>query len=282
MYQQKIGMSLEKNYSVSKNEVIKMLKDIGFDAISLAWEADTELGRLIEQAKECGLILQSLHAPQWKVASMWSFDEKESEPVKQELLQALADCRKFEIPVLVVHAWLGFEYHFDANHLNFTNFDELVARAEEYGVKIAFENAEGNEYLFALMERYENHSAVGFCWDSGHEMCYNAPDLLEKYGDRLIMTHLNDNLGVRSYEGILTGDDDLHLLPYDGVADWDYNIERLGKSQPVEILNFELKIASKKNRHENDIYSQMGLEMYFAEAYKRACKIAHRYLRTRV
>lgn len=282
MYQQKIGMSLEKQYSISKVEVVKMLKRIGFEAISLAWEEDVQFAQLIEQAKECELIIQSLHAPQWKVADMWSFDANCYEPVKQELLRTLEDCKKFGIPVMVVHAWFGFDYEFDVSNLNFTNFDELVARAEEYGVKIAFENAEGPEYLSALMERYENNHMVGFCWDLGHEICYNAPDFLAKYGDRLIMTHLNDNLGVRSYDGTLSGDDDLHLLPYDGVADWDYNIERLQKSKPVEILNFELKIKSKKNRHENDLYSQMGLELYFTEAYKRACRIAYRYSRTKM
>lgn len=31
--------------------------------------------------------------------------------------------------------------------------------------------------------------------------------------------------------------------------------------------------------HLNDIYAQMSLELYFTEAYKRACKIAYRYAR---
>lgn len=282
MYQQKIGMSIEKKYSVSKVEVVKMLQKIGFEAISLAWEETLEFEQTIEQARKCGLVIQSLHAPQGKTVDMWSFDENYYKPAKQELLRSLEACKKFEIPVMVVHAWLGFEYHVDVSNLYFANFDELVARAEEYGVQIAFENSEGPEYLFALMERYEGNDTVGFCWDSGHELCYNGPDFLAQYGDRLIMTHLNDNLGARSYDGTLTGDDDLHLLPYDGAADWDCYIERLQKSKRVEILNFELKIESKPNRHENDIYSQMGLELYFTEAYKRACRIAYRYSHPRV
>lgn len=40
-----------------------------------------------------------------------------------------------------------------------------------------------------------------------------------------------------------------------------------------EVLN----IHSKPNRHENDIYSQMPLELYFTQAYQRACKLAWRY-----
>jgi sugar phosphate isomerase/epimerase len=128
------------------------------------------------------------------------------------------------------------------------------------------------------MERYENNDTVGFCWDSGHEMCYNySDDLLAKYGDRLIMTHLNDNLGISRYDGTIFWTDDLHLLPYDGIADWDNNIQRLKSSNPLSILNFELGISSKPDRHDNDTYSRMSTEEYYAAAYNRACRIAFRY-----
>ena len=91
------------------------------------------------------------------------------------------------------------------------------------------------------------------------------------------MTHLNDNLGIRSFEGNMTSRDDLHLLPYDGIAYWDRYIELLRASRHVEALNLEVGINSKRERHENDFYAQMPLENYFTEAYKRACKIAYRY-----
>ena len=73
--------------------------------------------------------------------------------------------------------------------------------------------------------------------------------------------------------------DDLHLLPYDGIGDWEYNVNRLRASKPLEYLNFELTIHSKPNRHENDGYAAMPLPVYLAEAYKRACRIARRYAR---
>ena len=34
---------------------------------------------------------------------------------------------------------IGFEYDFDSSNLNFKNYDELIARAEQYNIKIAFE-----------------------------------------------------------------------------------------------------------------------------------------------
>ena len=93
------------------------------------------------------------------------------------------------------------------------------------------------------------------------------------------MTHLNDNLGISRYDGKISGIDDLHLLPYDGIADWDDNVARLKRSRKLSVLNFELNIESKPGRHENDVYEQMSLLQYFTEAYKRACKIAYRYAR---
>ena len=280
MYKQKIGISVGYNYSLPTLDVVKMLKEIGFDAISPEWKEGPELGQLIEKAREYGLIVQSLHAPFGNAAAMWNSDDKIGHSAKEELLKVLEVCKTWSIPIMVVHTWIGFEYEFDASTLYFQNFDELVAKAEEYDITIAFENVEGEEYLFALMERYKNNPIVGFCWDSGHEMCYNrSQDLLAQYGDRLVMTHLNDNLGISRFDGTIFWIDDLHLLPYDGIADWDYNIERLKKSRHMDFLNLELAIASKPNRHENDMYSQMGLELYFTEAYKRGCKIAYRYAR---
>ena len=268
MYKQKIGISVSANYSIPTPEVVKMFKKIGFDAISPEWREEEALTAIIETARECGLIVESLHAPYRKVAAMWSYDESISNPAKMELLGVLEDCKKWNVPIMVVHSWVGFEYEFDASRLNFQNFDEVITCAEKYGITVAFENVEGEEYLFALMEHYKENSTVGFCWDSGHEMCFNrSQDLLAKYGDRLVMTHLNDNLGISSFEGKLIWTDDVHMLPYDGIADWDDNIKRLKKSRPMEFLNLE--ISSNPG--------SMGLELYFKEAYKRACKIAYRY-----
>lgn len=278
MWKQKIGISIDNDYAIPTADVVKMVKRIGFDAISPVWKRDGDLAGIVNAAKECGLAIQSLHAPFGKAADMWSEDEALWAPAKAELLSALDACGQFDIPVLVVHTWKGFDYRFDEKALNFRNFDKIVENAAQKGVKIAFENTEGEEYLFALIAHYKHTDTVGFCWDSGHEMCYNhSQDLLAEFGDRLIMTHINDNLGISRFDGATYWTDDLHLLPFDGVADWDYNVDRLKKSRHMDILNFELNIKSKPNRHENDIYGQMPLELYFTEAYKRACKIAYRY-----
>ena len=280
MYQQKIGISVGNDYEIPTTEVVKLLKKIGFDAISPEWEENVDLTEVVETARACGLTVQSLHAPIGEVGAMWCADEAIADE-DREIFRSLEDCHRLNIPILVAHAWFGFGGPITgADRSCFRKFDKLTEKAERYGIQIAFENTEGEEYLSSLMDHYRNNPTVGFCWDSGHEMCYNhCQDMLEKFGDRLLITHLNDNLGISRFDGEITWLDDLHLLPYDGIGDWDDNVCRLQKSRKIDILNFELSIRSKPGRHENDAYGQMGLEAYFTEAYKRACKVAYRYVK---
>ncbi len=276
MWKQKLGISLAKQYDHPMADVLKLLKQIGFDAVSPIWSEGLET--TVTAAREAGLAVQSVHAPFCRSAAMWGEDEEEATAAKAELLRTLDDCRRLQIPVMVAHVWIGFDYTFDDTARGFERWDEVVRFAAECGVQIALENTEGEEYLFALMEHFADNDTVGFCWDSGHEMCYNhAQDLLARLGDRLIMTHLNDNLGISRFDGKTFWTDDLHLLPYDGIADWADNIARLRRSATQEYLNFELTTQSKPDRHENDVYGAMELAVYFTEAYKRACRIAAGY-----
>lgn len=276
MYNQKIGISINSNYPIPNRELITMLAQIGFDAISPKWSKNDDMSEIASIAKDVGLTIQSFHAPFGKTNLLW--DKDNFNDAKDEILMSIDDCAKYGVEVLVMHVWIGFDYTFDKDNLYFGAFDEIVEYAKLKGVKIAFENTEGEEFLFEIMSRYKDSEHVGFCWDSGHEMCYNySKDLLAIFGDRLFMTHINDNLGISDFNGKIYWTDDLHLLPYDGVADWDYNVKRLKNSKSLEYLNFELNIKSKPNRHENDIYGQMTPLLYFTEAYKRACKIAYNY-----
>lgn len=279
MWKQKIGMSVSNQYSIPTEDAVRLLAKTGFEAVSPNWSSEVDLEPMIKAAKECGLELQSLHAPFHWSNRMWNADPSVSAPALEELLRSLDDCRRWEIPVLVVHAWIGFGDEVGNIPTGLKNFGILVDRASEYGIRIAFENTEGLSYLETLMEHFKENETVGFCWDSGHEMCYNGfENLLAKYGDRLYMTHLNDNLGVSRYDGKTYWTDDLHLLPYDGIADWDEFAKRLKSSAKLDVLNFELKLSSNPDRYDNDIYNQMSLELYFAEAYKRACRVACRVI----
>ena len=278
MKKQKLGFSVGKRYDAPLRDVVKLLAEVGFYAVSPVWSADRCHEEAIRAARELGLELQSLHAPFGGAAAMWSNDEARWAPALEEQLLALEDCRRYEIPVMVAHTWIGFGDEVGDIAAGLSHFEVLVRRAEKYGVRVALENTEGLSYLEELLEHFHGNGTVGFCWDSGHEACYNGGnDLLSRFGDRLYMTHLNDNLGVSDPNGNIYWTDDLHLLPGDGSLDWENAVSRLRGARPLEILNFELKRDSIPGRHENDAYGRMTLEDYFTEAYRRACRIGEGY-----
>ena len=70
----------------------------------------------------------------------------------------------------------------------------------------------------------------------------------------------------------ITWIDDLHLLPFDGINDWQGVAARLVECDGP--LTFELTTQSKPGRHENDKYARMTAAEYLTEAYSRACRVA--------
>ncbi len=269
-------MNISKGFGAPYTQQIDMLKAAGFDGFFMGYaDNDAAIREGAAHARETGMIFQSLHAPFTKMKDMWEDDEEKAQEALKELLHCLDICVQEEIPLLVVHAFIGFEDH-SPTAAGIERFGQLVAAAEKTDVLLAFENTEGEEYLDALMDFFRHNPSVGFCWDSGHELCYNhGQDLTKKYGDRLLCTHLNDNLGVRDHDGNITWLDDLHLLPFDGIRDWEETAKRLRRINYNGALTMELTIKSKPGRHDNDKYAAMPLEQYFAECYARACRIAY-------
>lgn len=273
-----IGFSLQKQYSLPIVNIVPLLSEQGFTAVSPLWSPELNMAELEACVKSYHMTIQSLHATHKGIALLWEPENELSFPVFQNVKKSIEDCVRFDIPILVVHGWQGLFYSFSEEKLNFSLFDQLVQYAESQGISIAFENLEGEEYLSALMTRYENQSHVGYCWDSGHDNCYpHKMDFLKTFGDRLIMTHINDNFGLRNSNGVPSGDDDLHLLPYDGSIDWDKALLRLGKAPRQSILNFELKTVSHSQKESDLIYANLSLEEFIVKAGERARLIADKY-----
>ncbi len=278
MWKRKLGLGLSDSFGFSAAEQLRAFAEIGFESFFLDETSAAQCAFLADGAqqlaRETGLIFQSIHAPFAGAADMWHADEEKADAAVRALLQCLDDCRRNEVPIMVVHAFIGFEEH-QPTARGVERYNRVVRAAEGSGVRIAFENTEGEEYLFALMDAFSGNSAVGFCWDSGHELCYNhSQNLLERFGDRLIATHLNDNLGVRDYNGKTTWIDDLHLLPFDGVIHWAERAMRLKRCGYDGILTFELTRTSKPGRRENNGYARMEPMDYLTQAYQRACRVA--------
>ncbi len=275
MYRHLLGMNISEAFGVTFEEQILMLQKTGFEAFFTPWKKDYPVDKWAALAKETGMIYQSVHAPFGGVADLWRNDKQKADAAESELIDCIHCCSKNEVGLMVSHCYIGFDGIVDITEQGLIRYGRIIDEAEKCGVNIAFENTEGEEYLAKLLEVYGDRKNVGFCLDTGHELCYNfGKDLLNKWGDKLIATHINDNLGIKDYSGKITWHDDLHLLPFDGIRDWDELATRFRRCGYKGILTFELNKSSKPERHENDKYDRMTLQDYFSECYIRACRFA--------
>lgn len=273
MLGERLCLGISSSFGLSREDQIRLFAKTGFEAFFDNYSEDIDLVALGRLAAAEGLEFQSIHAPFTKMRHMW-YESDVTQTATDELISCARACADAGAPIMVAHAFIGFEDH-SPTQLGIDSFGKVVDAAAELGVKVAFENTEGEEYHAALMDAFRGCKNVGFCWDTGHEMCYNrSQDMTALYGDRLICTHLNDNLGIKDFNGNITFIDDLHLLPFDGIADWSSIAARLDKLSFAGPLTFELTTISKPGRHENDAYARMRPEEYITEAYKRACRVA--------
>lgn len=139
------------------------------------------------------------------------------------------------------------------------SFEALQPYCREKGVKIAVEtlfcaSAESFLLLYDRLFGWFSPEFLGLCLDTGHWEIIEPGgcSILEKFGDRLITTHINDNFGAT----------DDHMLPFDGRIDWDTVMRAIAATCYEPPLNFETHI---------DRYS-----MPEAAFYQRAHKVATR------
>ncbi len=269
MSEYKLGLATASRCEIDQLDQMNAIKAAGFDAFFTVWLPErTE--EIANHAARIGLVQQSIHSPfggERKVRYMWEGGEA-GDFVTQGLIDCVNDCARFDIPVMVIHPFIGFEDH-TPTQVGLDNYARVIEAANKRNVTLGFENVEGEEYLEALMKTFWNEPCLGFCLDTGHEMCYNEHrDMLAKYGEKLCHTHFNDNLGVRGDD--ITFYDDLHLMPGDGIADWHGIMERIRKTGYNGILMSELSYKNNVGRDGVTLnYGDMPYEEYVALAYRK-------------
>lgn len=267
----KLAVNVGFGFSEPMPTLMRYVKDAGFDGCFFIWAADQPVAEWVAAARKIGLDLPFLHGPFRHVDAMWENGE-EGELHVQEECDCIAECARLGIPLVVLHCMIGFDKH-SPNALGISRFRRVAEFAADRGVALAFENTEGAEYLAAVMEGLSDMPNVGFCYDNGHAMCYNRDiDLPALYDDRIYATHLNDNMGQTLPSPYKT--DDAHMLPFDGVADWDAVVAAIRPSLwRLDFLTLELRRDNKPGRHTHDRYAAWDAATFYQNAYERAVRI---------
>lgn len=265
-----LGMQLD----ASLVEQLVLLKNAGFDAFAFdrRKHGTSDLAcELIKEGEKIGLYCEYIHAPFYGMDDIFHDDGGElSDIMLSDLYATIDDCHDFGVKYAVLHAIIGMDNH-NPTELGLDRLGDVINYAVKKNVNLAFENTEGEEYLEAIFNRYGNIHNVGFCFDSGHELCYNhGNDMLGRFGKNLMVTHLNDNVGMTGDE--LTFYDDAHLLPFDGIADWEGIAKRIHACGYNGTLSFEVISKGRPTRTENDIYKKLTDEEYINLAYSHAVK----------
>ncbi len=279
MNQYRLGINLDLRFSeYSLSQMLMAVKKAGFHAFFVSWddkEGVTEQCReLADLAKKEDMIFYGIHAPMSGVDHLWE-EHEQTEYILQKLIQCVHLCAELDIPIMIIHPYIGFDREYVPTKQGIENYRRIVREAERYDVKLAFENVEGEVYLAEIMKCLGDSPAVGLCWDTGHAQCYNeGHDIPGLYANgKLFFTHLNDNLGQTGTTK--TWKDDAHLPPYDGIVNWNDVMRRLKKAgYDSDVLMFELTAKSKPERNTHEKYRSMSMQEFVNEAYRRAKRVS--------
>ncbi|MBQ7090000.1 MAG: TIM barrel protein [Clostridia bacterium] len=250
----KIGVNIGVYPPDELKERVQIIKNAGFEAAFLSFNTIEETAERCRIVREAGLEVDNLHSPFDGINNMW-LEGEEGDQMLARLMATVDCCALLGLKKTVVHLSSGFAAP-QVNDLGTARYDRLVAYGKEKGVQIVFENLRKLANVAYAMERYPE---AGFCWDSGHELCYTPGwEFMPLFGDRMTCIHLHDNLGIL--------DADQHLLPFDGARDWERAACHI-KASPYD-GPIMLEIVYNPN-----FYGKLTLEQYYARAYAAGVKL---------
>lgn len=263
-----------RRLGVNIEDEFKMLKEAGFTCYDTGAYRTEDIAHAVDFGNKIGLRIESIHGPfmtrDLYCNDVWKSGTKGDQMVKlyKIAIDAAADVNA---PNVVIH----FHANYDSpqiNDLGLARFDDVVEYAISKGVTLAFENLVRIGALAYAADRYEKIPNVRFCYDFGHAHCYpgyqNAPtlDVLDIMTDRVVTTHLHDNMG---YTGTRIEkpkkDPDYHMLPFDGNCDYAKVMKKMDEYGYRGALVLELG---------SGVRPEMSAEDFIHLAYERIKRVA--------
>ena len=214
----RFGMFSWFGYPMPFEDRLDLIRGAGFDATGFWLGSEEELvaqGKtdlLPDLIRLRGLNLDYVHAPDIGCNDMWSPLADQRNEWMRTYRSYIDLCARHSIPFLVIHiSQSKGEQPGGSTEEGIEALEGLVKVAEDSGVGIAIENTMQPALLdFVFSHIHSDH--LVFCYDTSHDFLYSPKpgELLERWGHRLMVTHLGDN------DGLL----DRHWLPGLGILDW--------------------------------------------------------------
>ena len=213
-------------------ESLALISKAGFKYIHWCqqWKGDyiytcSEIKTIRSWLREEGLKCQDLHATAGKEKDWGSYFEYSRKAGVDLIKNRIEMAKELGADAIVLHLSMFFtkkgKYNskesFNKKRINAmkVSLSELVRFAESLNIKIAFENMPFEKKQLDLISDLitdSNPKITGICYDSGHgNIIKGSIEWLERWKDRLFVTHLHDNYGKK----------DKHLLPFNGNVDFN-------------------------------------------------------------
>ena len=232
----------------------QLIKQAGFDSIMIWWGEQKD--EYLSLSNKYNLEICNAHLPFEDIRKLWTPDNNDSDEYAQWLCKQIVELGNCGVNIAVMHLSRGIDTY-PCNDKGLDRLKRIVETAEKSKVKIGFENLRLIGYLDYIFENIQSDN-IGFCYDSGHHNCMCPErDLLSNFGDKLIALHLDDNMG----------DSDIHMLPYDGTADWEKVTDKLAT------LNYDSVISLEVQQDRHKMYAEMEPYEFLCTAFERASKI---------
>lgn len=212
-----IGTYLVKG-DLPAEDRIRIIRDAGFDFICIGMKAYAESeGKLPELCAKYGLPIDNIHLTGERTNFIWS-EGDEGEEICERYIREITECSAAGLKKGIVHVTWGKKVTPEPpSDTGFSRYERIRETAARCGFTVCVENSIFPGHFFSVLDRFDVPE-FAHCFDCGHWNAFMRDfDVPGKYSTRLAATHIHDNDGVH----------DLHILPFDGSADWDLIASKL-------------------------------------------------------
>lgn len=246
------------NKNVTPKETINAIKNAGFDGVFVQWyhkNWETSKEEQLNYCKKLNLKILFAHLGYTGINNLW-LEGSAGEELVNGYLQDLDDCRKNDINLVIMHL-CSKENPPKPNELGVNRLKTIVEYAEKLNIKIAFENNRTSGYLEYVFNNIKNEN-IGICLDSGHYHCHFKDDFnWNMFKDKILAVHIHDN----------NGEEDEHLLPFDGNLNFKNFFDKLKKTNYNGPLTLE-------SCYRND-YLNISIDDFYKRSMERAKQIKY-------